>query len=134
LCIPLDLHDDDASYFIQDRILHLIIIAWWRLNCGTPVHHYGITSLKHVFTCPLSPNGQQVASIWSSRYSYLEISLLNLDDDHHLMSSTLMGYIRSYFWCMPMKRLLTHMDNTNEHSSQSLIDKAHHTMRSHEPM
>jgi hypothetical protein len=28
LCIPLDLHDDDASYFIQDRILHLIIIAW----------------------------------------------------------------------------------------------------------
>ena len=87
LRIPLDL-DDDASCFIQAGTLHLIIVASWRLIICSPIHHYGIASLRHIFTCPLSPNGWQASSIWSSRDAYLELALLNLDDDRHLTSSS----------------------------------------------
>jgi hypothetical protein len=52
------------------------------------INHYGIASLTHVLTIPLSPNGRQSSSIWFSRDAYLELALLNLYDDHHLMSSS----------------------------------------------
>ena len=44
--------------------------------------------IKNIFTCPLSPNGRQASSIWSSWDAQLELAQLNLDDDHHLMSSS----------------------------------------------
>jgi hypothetical protein len=71
LCIPLEL-DDDASCFRQARMLHLIIVASWRLPICSPIHHYRIASLRHVFTILLSPNGWQASSIWSSQDAYLE--------------------------------------------------------------
>jgi hypothetical protein len=52
-----------------------------------PIHHYGILSLRHIFAFPLSLNGWQTSSIWSSRDAYLKLALLNLDDNHHMMSS-----------------------------------------------
>jgi hypothetical protein len=71
LCILLDL-DDNASCFRQAGMLHLIIVALWRLPICSPIHHYGIASLRHVFNIPLSPNGWKASSIWPSRDAYLE--------------------------------------------------------------
>jgi hypothetical protein len=46
---------------------HLIIVAWWRLTIYSSINHYGIASLSHIYTCPLSPNGQQDSGICFSK-------------------------------------------------------------------
>jgi hypothetical protein len=74
--------------------------SWWRcfmlpsrhIICS-PINHYVIASLMQVFTSPLSPNVHQASSIWTLRDAYLELTLLNLDDDQHLMSSSHELYI-----------------------------------------
>ena len=75
-------------------------------------------------------------------YDLLEMLILNLPFSTLMTITTwchpLMGYMRSYFWCMPMERYLTLIDNTKTHiwwvSSQSIINKAYHTTRSHDLM
>ena len=75
-------------------------------------------------------------------YDLLEMLILNLPFSNSMTVTTwchpLTGYMKSYFWCMPMERYLTLIDNTRTHiwwvSSQSIIDKAYHTTRSHDPM
>ena len=65
----------------------------------------------------------------------LEMLILNLPNSTLMTITTwrhpLMGYMRSHFWCMPMERYLTHIDNTRTHiwwvSSWSIIDKAYRT-------
>jgi hypothetical protein len=103
-------------------MLHLFIVAWWRLTICFPINHYGIASLSHIFTCPLSPNGQQASSIWSSQYAYLELLvLLNLDGEYHFYY--LMGYTKSLFWYNPMRWYLTPHSNAT-HIEHGLVYKA----------
>jgi hypothetical protein len=54
--MPLDL-DDDVSCFIQDIMVHLIIVGSLTLAIFSLIDHYGIASLRHILTIPLSPNG-----------------------------------------------------------------------------
>ena len=44
--------------------------------------------IKHIFICLLSPNGRQASSIWSFWDAHLELAQINLDEDHHLISSS----------------------------------------------
>ena len=71
----------------QDGTPFLISFAWWRLANCSPILHYGKASFRSIFTCPLTNNGWQASSMWSSRF-HLELALLKLNDDQHLMSST----------------------------------------------
>jgi hypothetical protein len=73
-------------YDYSSEMLHLIIVAWWRLTNFSPIKHYEIDSLSHIFTCPLTPNRQQASSILYSQDSYLELAFLNVEDEHHLIS------------------------------------------------
>jgi hypothetical protein len=101
---------------------HLIIVSWWRLTIYSPINHYGIASLSHKFTCPLSPNGQQASSIWNSQDAYLELTLLNLNGEHPSVSFSC-GLYKSFFWCNPMERYLTLHSNAT-HIDHVLVYKA----------
>jgi len=52
-------------------------------------------------------------------YDIIEILILNLCFSNLMTITTwchpLMGYMRSFFWSMPMERYLTHIDNTRAH-------------------
>jgi hypothetical protein len=134
LRIALDLYDKSSS-FLQAGMLHLIIVAWWRHPMCSPIPHYGIASLTHVFTSPLSPNGRQDSSIWSSQDAYLEIALLKLDDDHELMPSShglyeIFHFMQSQKKSNPTKQSNTHRPWVN---LQRILDKAYYTTRSLDP-
>ena len=119
------------SWLTQDGTPFLIVLpstcsAWWRLaSCSpytimgetsSPIHHYGRDPFRQIFIWPQSPNGWQASSKGFFRDAYLELPLLKLDDEHHLTSST-MGYMKSFFWCMPMERYL----NTNRNATHTHI-------------
>ena len=64
---------------------HCCFVKTYNLLPHTPLWD---NFIKHIFTCPLSPNGRQASSIWFSWDAHLELAQLNLDDDHHLISSS----------------------------------------------
>jgi hypothetical protein len=104
LRILLDL-EVDASCILQSEMPHLIIVVSWKHIICSPTTHYGITSLMHVFTTPLSKNGCQASSIWYYQDAYLKLVLLNLNDDHRLMSSSHGIYVIS-LWMHTWRRLV----------------------------
>jgi hypothetical protein len=118
-------------------MLHLIMLLGEDLVL-LPIHHYGIASLRHIFKCPLSTNGWQTSSIWYSRDAHYELTLLDLDDDHHSMSSSHGLYEISLFEAFPWENTKPTQINTKIHiwcvSSQIIIDKAYDTTRSRDHM
>ena len=88
--------------------------APWRHIICSPIHHYGIASLSissHVHYHQMDGKLQA--------YDPLGMLILNLPNSTLMMITTwshpLMGYMKSHFWCKPMVRYLTHIDNTNAH-------------------
>ena len=118
---PLELDDDDFDLLKLDHI-YLLCFPRRALTNYSPVLHYGRSSLKHIFTCPLTRMDDKLQEN-DIRYDHLELGLLNLDDDHHLTSSS-MGYIKSSFWYIPIEAYLNHIRIHHTHIEHRLVHEA----------
>jgi len=95
-----------------------------------------VSLFRHLFTRPLTPNGRQAPSIWYLRDAPLELAHINLDGHHHLMPSSLGLYVVFLLtWAHGKIPNPTHKHHTHRSwvSTQSIMDNAYHTMRSHDP-
>jgi hypothetical protein len=102
LHVPLDL-DNVALCFPKARMLHLICCCLVKTHNLLPLDHDGVTLLNDIFNVHYHQMDGNVQA-----YDFLEMLIFSMRFSTFMMMITtwcysLMSYMKSSFWCIPME-------------------------------